>query len=106
MELLADRFNARGFEYNKIFAIDNFYVYSLTRNDMVIGYEVLKRMSSPVCLDFENRIYSETEKKETFPSSGEAGGKTVWFFRDKKNAINDANEKQCEVDQSRANPQS
>ena len=37
----------------------------------------LKKKITPICLDFENRVYSETEFKEIYPKSKDFG---IWAF--------------------------
>jgi len=49
-------------------------------------YEVFKIKCSPVCLDFQNRIYSETEQKEVYPKSKQFGI-TAWTTSTKQRAI-------------------
>lgn len=49
-------------------------------------YEVIKRKISPVCIDFDKRIYSDTEFKETYPKA-EHFGKTGWCIWNKERAF-------------------
>ena len=54
-------------------------------------YELIKTKLSPKCIDFEKRIYSETEFKETYPKSS-AGGKTLFTFHKHEDAVIKLNE--------------
>jgi hypothetical protein len=64
-----------GYIFNQKFSDDNFYIHEVSREDPSIKpyYEVIKRLSARVCLDFENRTYSETEYKEIYPNSSRFG---------------------------------
>lgn len=62
-----------GISLHKEYETDTFYVYR--RSD--IGYEVFMRKSAPLCVDFENRVYSETDFKEIYPKSKDFG---VWAW--------------------------
>ena len=42
-----------------------------------ISFEVFQKKTSRVCLDFENRIYSDTEVKERYPGDEDFG---VWAW--------------------------
>ena len=48
---------------------DNGYTY----------YEVFKRKLTPICIDFEKRIYSDTETKTRYPNN-EDFGKWAWCY--------------------------
>lgn len=50
-----------------------------------IWYEVFKAKSNPVCIDFEKRIYSETEFKMAYPKAN-AFGVWAWSFNDEQKA--------------------
>lgn len=55
---------------------ENYYIYF--RSDG--NYELFERRSVPVCIDFENRVYSETEKKEVYPKAKDFGN-WAWTFK-------------------------
>lgn len=42
-------------------------------------FEVLKSVISPKCIDFENRVYSETDFIESYPKSNRFG-RDAWGF--------------------------
>lgn len=60
--------------YGSVFSVNN------EQDDTLYGYEVFKRKLTPVCVDFEKRIFSETEFKEQYPKSTNFG---VWAFAPK-----------------------
>jgi hypothetical protein len=49
-------------------------------------YEVFERKNAPMCIDFENMIYSETEMKEYYPKSKDFGV-WAWTFTNKDKAL-------------------
>lgn len=53
------------------------YIYRVSGPDFPPIYEVFERRSVAVCLDFEKRLYSETEKKEIYPKSNDFG---TWAY--------------------------
>ena len=66
----------KGFVFTKEFENDKGYVY---RADTGNGshFEAFYRKETPICIDFEKRIYSETEKKELYPKSKDFG---IWAW--------------------------
>ncbi len=49
-------------------------------------YEVMKRLVTPICLDFEKKIYSETHFKEYYPKSN-SFGTNAWSFYTQEEAL-------------------
>lgn len=69
-----------GFKFKQL-ANNNFgYLYEVLDGE-AYHYEVFKIKITPVCLDFKNRVYSDTEFKEVYPKSKEFGI-TAWTYRD------------------------
>ena len=66
-------------------------LYEVNRGGTQVHFEVFKRKFAPVCINFENRIYSETEFKQVFPKSKDFGV-WAWCITDKKRAIQKFNE--------------
>jgi hypothetical protein len=62
----------KGFRFKRVFEKDSAYLYKVTDGGSV-WYEVFKRIASPVCIDFDKRIYSQTEMKESYPKSNQFG---------------------------------
>ena len=44
------------------------------------NFEVFERRSTPICIDFEKRIYSETDRKEIYPKAKDFG-KWAWTYK-------------------------
>lgn len=62
----------KGFVFTKEFENEKGYVYKVDTGNS-IHFEAFYKKSMPVCIDFEKRIYSETEKKESYPKSNSFG---------------------------------
>lgn len=75
-----------GFLFEQVKVSDNAYVYSVAPDGVVTHFEVFKRISHPVCVDFERRLYSETERKEAYPKQN-AFGVTAWTARSYEKAM-------------------
>lgn len=68
----------KGFTYNQKFASQYAYIYEVISQDGTLShFEIFERKNSPVCIDFANRIYSDTEFKESYPKSKAFG---VWAW--------------------------
>ena len=76
----------KGFEFTKIAETDNGYVYLVKSSEKSEHYEVFKRKKAPVCIDFEKRIFSETDFKEIYPKAKDFG-KSAWSFNNLNKAI-------------------
>lgn len=72
------RGEVKGFTFMQVDKTDNAYLYKV-HNEYTQHFEVIKRSASPVCIDFEKRIYSETEFKESYPKSN-SFGLSGWTF--------------------------
>lgn len=79
-----------GFTYTFAKETDKAYIYEATSEEGGRHYEVFEKKITPICLDFENRIYSETEFKEIYPKAKDFG---IWAFTstDFINALNRLN---------------
>ncbi len=87
----------KGFKFKKIESLQHSYLYEVSNGDK-IHYETFKRVNSPVCIDFDKRIYSETEFKETYPKASQFGI-TAWTYSDLESAISklvDINNDECQ----------
>jgi hypothetical protein len=60
------------------------FIYKVEYDDTE-HYEVFLRKTTPICLDFEKKIYSETEFKERYPKSKDFGV-WAWCCKNIKNA--------------------
>lgn len=64
----------RGFHFKKVWENNDYYIFEVhpapNKNK---HYELIERKETPVCLDFENKVYSETNFKERFPKAKDFG---------------------------------
>ena len=68
----------KGFEFNRFDSNAKAYIYKVQQpNDSKHYFEVFKRKTTPICIDFSQRIYSDTDSKEVYPK-GEAFGHWAW----------------------------
>lgn len=65
-----------GFEFKQIEKTAHGYIYQVSDNGKV-HFEVFKKNPSPICIDFEKRIYSDTDTKDSYPKSNSFG---VWAY--------------------------
>ena len=73
--------NGKGKQSNRLFvqvaASEKAYIYKVTPQKGAKYFEVFKRTTTPICLDFQQRLYSDTESKEVYPKA-ESFGKIAW----------------------------
>lgn len=62
----------KGFNFTQVFANDKGYIYRVETGTST-HYEVFRRRTVPVCLDFDAKIFSETESKVTYPKANSFG---------------------------------
>lgn len=77
----------KNFTFTKVLSSDKAYVFKVETSDGSTHYETIKRLVTPVCVDFEKKIFSETEFKEYYPKSS-SFGINGWCFRTLDSAIN------------------
>jgi hypothetical protein len=73
-----------GYLFEQIKESDDAYIYKVS-NENEEHYEVFLKKTVPVCIDFENRVYSDTESKEIYPKSKD-WGKSAWTTNTLENA--------------------
>lgn len=68
----------RGFHFTKVVEHEDYYIFKVNPvpNEKA-HYELIERIPTPICLDFENKVYSETKCKERFPKAKDFG---VWAW--------------------------
>lgn len=66
----------KGFVFKQVKESEFGYVYEVENGDKPY-YEVFKKKTAPICIDFTKRIYSETEFKEVYPNAKQ-WGITAW----------------------------
>ena len=70
--------------FNQIESSEAGYIYHV-KTESSEHFEVIRIKLSPVCIDFENRIYSEEDFKETYPKSNHFGD-WAWCTNNKDKA--------------------
>ena len=75
----------KGFLFTQVVKGEKSYIYEVKFNNSR-HYEVFKRKETPLLVDFEKRLYSETEFKEMYPKAKDFGV-WAWSFLNKENAI-------------------
>ena len=75
-----------GFKFKKLASTDKGFLYEVMSDDTSRHYEVFERKITPICIDFENKIYSETEFKVRYPKA-EDFGKWAWTYTNKDLAL-------------------
>lgn len=66
----------KGIVFHQMRKHSDFYIYKAV-NENSVYYECFERRKVAVCIDFQKRIYSETEFKEVYPKAKDFG---VWAF--------------------------
>lgn len=79
IQKLQNEITQNGFTYKQVKSTDSGHLFSIhnSENDTLHGYEVFMRKLTPLCVDFEKKIYSETEFKERYPKANDFG---VWAW--------------------------
>lgn len=62
----------KGFVFNQLVSTPNLYLYEV-KNGKEKHFEVIKRKQVPICIDFDKKIYSETDFKESYPKANQFG---------------------------------
>ena len=80
IEKLPDTFDGRaevkGFTFTKIVSTEKGFIFKVNTGE-ADHYEVFKYKLTPVCLDFEKRIYADDQFKEHYPKRNAFG---VWAW--------------------------
>jgi hypothetical protein len=76
----------KGFKFTKIASVHGGYCYEVVTNEGNIHYEVFRAKNVRLCVDFEKRIYSQTEFKEIYPKSKDFGV-WAWILYNKERAL-------------------
>ena len=94
--------DVKDFKFVKLDSTDKGFLYSVDAGEGNIHCEVFYKNIVPLCIDFDRKIFSETEFKFTYPSS-EKFGSTAWCITDydkaveKLNGLKDLSKKKDEV---------
>lgn len=81
-DTIEGRGETKGYTYTKVFENDKGYVYKAGENH----FEAFYKRESKVCIDFDKKIFSETDTKEIYPKSN-AFGVWAWTVRSLDNGI-------------------
>ncbi|QOW09091.1 hypothetical protein Q73A0000_01365 [Kaistella flava (ex Peng et al. 2021)] len=83
VQKLQNEITQNGFTYKLVKSTDSGYLFSIhnSESDTMYGYEVFMRKLTPLCVDFEKKIFSETEFKERYPKANDFG---VWAWTAKR----------------------
>jgi hypothetical protein len=76
----------KGYEFIQMGENNEGYIYKV-KGETVDHYEVFKKKTSPICIDFEARIYSEANTKEMYPKAN-SFGIWAWTYKSRERAIN------------------
>jgi hypothetical protein len=75
-ELFIGTGEVRGFQFYQVKKHESVYIYQVDVEGKS-HFEVFERKLSQKCIDFKNRIYSETEFKEIYPKAKNFG---IWAW--------------------------
>jgi hypothetical protein len=67
----------KGFKFAQMQSSTYAYLYEVVGDGGNVHYEIFERKNTPICIDFEKRIYSDTEFKEVYPKAKDFG---IWAF--------------------------
>jgi len=70
------RGETKGFKFKQLKKSKYGYIYEVS-STITPHYEVFRRVVFPLCIDFKEKIFSETEEKVNYPKRN-AFGKTAW----------------------------
>jgi hypothetical protein len=74
----------KGFTFTQVEKSEKMYLYKVKYEGFVY-YELFEIRTAPLCVNFENREYSDTEFREVYPKANDFGV-WAWTFRDLKDA--------------------
>ena len=75
-----------GFTFKLVGLSNAGHLYEVVSEDSTPHYEVFKRRLVPICIDFNNRIYSDVDFKETYPKAKDFGI-WAWTFKTLRDAL-------------------
>ena len=78
--------DVKGFVFTQISSNEKGYIYEVDNLCGVKHYEVIKRLTSPICINFYTKEFSKTEEKEMYPKSAKFG-LDAWTYKEKIDAI-------------------
>lgn len=75
----------KNFIFKQILENEKAYIYSVN-DEGKMHFEVFLKMITPICVDFKNKIYSQTHFKEIYPNSKKFGI-SAWTYSNYEQAI-------------------
>jgi hypothetical protein len=75
-ELFIGTGEVKGFKFSQVKKHESVYIYQVDVEGK-FHFEVFERKLSQKCIDFKNRVYSETESKEIYPKAKNFG---IWAW--------------------------
>lgn len=86
---LEKKFEAGSYEYTQMESSENGYMYM--KYGATISYEVFELKTTPICLNLDEKIFSETEFKEIYPKSNMVWKWTFIDYEKAKAKFNELN---------------
>lgn len=80
-----------GFKFTQIHASVSAYLYKIDIDEDNVHFEVFKRKLTPLCIDFEKKVFSDTDFKEIYPKAKHFGD-WAWTFKKLEDAERKFNE--------------
>lgn len=75
----------KGFVFTQVAFTQRAYLYEVRQGGSKVWFEVIRRKTTSLLIDFEKRIYSETEFKEVYPKA-HMFGLDGWTYDNLKDA--------------------
>lgn len=69
---LDQKFKCGGFQFEILLSHDNFYILQVV-DGAKVWFEVWRKRTTPVCIDFEKKIFSAGQHKEVKPKARDFG---------------------------------
>ena len=69
------------FEFKQIYKSSNAYMYKVSLDGRKPHYEVFERTLTPICIDYDKKIYSDVDFKVKYPKSNDFG-RWAWTYND------------------------
>jgi hypothetical protein len=83
--------SVKDFKFSILESSEYGFLYEVYTEGVLSHYEVFEKKVVPVCIDFEKRIYSETEFKIKYPKDNDFGV-WAWCYTDLTKAFDKFND--------------
>jgi len=81
----------KGFSFSRLLEGEKTYLYEVKDTDEHVWYEVIKRFSTPIVIDFKKKILSNDTMRERYPKAKDFGSKG-WSLLSLREAVIKFNE--------------